>query len=151
MPRQRRARRILTAAVLAALAGFASSGSAADDDKKGVLDSQDRRFKATVEADVDTLGRMLTDDMTYTHSSAAVDDKASFIDSLRSGRADYQSIVPEERGVRFYGDAAVVAGVAHVLVQAGGRDIDVRLRFTELYVRQGGRWRMALWHSTRVP
>jgi hypothetical protein len=50
-----------------------------------------------------------------------------------------------------YGDAAVVQGVAHVLVKAGERDIDVRLRFTELYVQQDGSWKMALWHSTPVP
>ena len=30
-------------------------------------------------------------------------------------------------------------------------DIEVKLRFTELCVRQGGAWKMALWQSTRVP
>ena len=47
--------------------------------------------------------------------------------------------------------AAVVQGVAHVLVKVPDRDIDVRLRFTELYVKQDGTWKMALWHSTTVP
>jgi len=142
----------LTPALIAILAALAAAGPArAADEKQAVLDAQDRRWKATVDADVETLGRMTTDDMTYTHSSARVDTRASFLDSLKSGRADYQSIVPEERGVRLYGDAAVVAGIAHVLVKAEGNDIDVRLRFTELYVKQDGQWRMAMWHSTRVP
>jgi len=143
--------RTLALALLATLVSAAAGWAGAADERQAVLDAQDRRWKATVDADVDTLGRMTTDDMTYTHSSARVDTKASFLDSLKSGRADYQSIVPEERGVRLYGDAAVVAGIAHVLVKAEGNDIDVRLRFTELYVKQDGQWRMALWHSTRVP
>ena len=144
--------RTLALALLATLVTVAAVKPAgAADEKQAVLDAQDRRWKATVDADVDTLDRMTTDDMTYTHSSARVDTKATFLDSLRSGRVDYQSIVPEERSVRLYGDAAVVAGIAHVLVRAEGKDIDVRLRFTELYVKQGGQWRMALWHSTRVP
>ena len=42
-------------------------------------------------------------------------------------------------------------GIAHVLVKVGERDVDVRLRFTELYVEKDGAWKMALWHSTRVP
>ncbi len=62
-----------------------------------------------------------------------------------------RQIVPEERDVRLHGDTAVIAGIAHVLVQAGGNDIDVRLRFTEVYVKEGGAWKMLLWHSTRVP
>jgi hypothetical protein len=143
--------RTLALALLATLASAAAGLAGAAEERQAVLDAQDRRWKATVDADVDTLGRMTTDDMTYTHSSARVDTKASFLDSLKSGRVDYQSIVPEERTVRLYGDAAVVAGIAHVLVRAEGNDIDVRLRFTELYVKQDGQWRMALWHSTRVP
>ena len=124
----------------------------ASEDAEAVLKAQDQRWALTAGGDLDELEAMLTDDMTYTHSSAAVDTKASFLDSLRSGRVRYLSIEPEgERSVRVYGDAAVVQGVAHVLVKVPDRDIDVRLRFTELFVKQDGAWKMALWHSTRVP
>jgi hypothetical protein len=124
----------------------------ASEDAEAVLKAQDQRWALTAGGDLDELEAMLTDDMTYTHSSAAVDTKASFLDSLRSGRVRYLSIEPEgERSVRVYGDAAVVQGVAHVLVKVPDRDIDVRLRFTELFVKQDGAWKMALWHSTTVP
>ena len=123
----------------------------AGEDGKAVLEAQDQRWALTAGGDLDDLEAMLTDDMNYTHSSAAVDTKAQFLDSLRSGKVRYISIEPEERTVRVYGDAAVVQGVAHVLVKVPDRDIDVRLRFTEMYVKQGGAWKMALWHSTKVP
>jgi ketosteroid isomerase-like protein len=123
----------------------------AGETEDAVLNAQDRRFALTAGGDLDELQGMLTDDMTYTHSSAAVDTKQTFLDSLRSGRVRYVSIEPEERSVRVYGDAAVIQGVAHVLVKVPDRDIDVRLRFTELYVKQDGQWKMALWHSTKVP
>jgi len=150
-------RRARTGSLLATLAALALAGTAtaavaaSADDEKAALAAQDRRFEATVEADAATLRSLLSDDMTYTHSSAKVDTKASFIESLTSGQADYQSIVPEERDVRLHGNTAVIAGIAHVLVKAGGNDIDVRLRFTEVYVKEGGAWKMLLWHSTRVP
>jgi len=123
----------------------------AGEDGKAVLEAQDQRWALTAGGDLDDLEAMLTDDMNYTHSSAAVDTKAQFLDSLRSGKVRYISIDPEGRTVRVYGDAAVVQGVAHVLVKVPDRDIDVRLRFTEMYVKQGGAWKMALWHSTKVP
>ena len=119
--------------------------------EKAVLDAQDRRFALTAGGDLDELDRLLTDDMNYTHSTSTVDTKAEFIASLRSGRVRYVSIDPEQRSVRIYGHTAVVQGIAHVLVKVGERDVDVRLRFTELYVEKDGAWKMALWHSTRVP
>jgi hypothetical protein len=139
-----------TLALLLAL--LATPAVQAGDAEEAVLEVQNQRWALTAGGDLDELEAMLTDDMDYTHSSAAVDTKAQFLDSLRSGRVRYVSLEPEgERAVRFYGDAAVVQGVAHVLVKVPDRDIDVRLRFTELYVKQDGAWKMALWHSTRVP
>jgi hypothetical protein len=134
------------------LALLAVPAAQAGEDAEAVLKAQDQRWSLTAGGDLDELDALLTDDMNYTHSSAAVDTKASFLDSLRSGRVRYVSMEPEgERSVRVYGDAAVVQGVAHVLVKVPDRDIDVRLRFTELFVKQDGAWKMALWHSTKVP
>jgi hypothetical protein len=146
-----RGRALWILAAVAAAATAAATLARAADAEKAVLAAEDQRFAATVGADIPTLDRMLTDDMTYTHATAAVDTKAELLAKLKDGTYDYKSITPEERTVRMYGDAAAVAGVAHVLVHARGRDIDVRLRYTELYVKQDGAWRLALWHSTRVP
>lgn len=140
-------RLFLALALVLAAAPMIHAGEA----EEAVLEAQDRRFALTTGGDFDELASMMTDDATYTHSSAAVDTKASLLDSLRSGRVRYISIEPEERSVRVYGDAAVIQGIAHVLVKVPDRDIDVRLRFTELYVKQDGQWKMALWHSTTVP
>lgn len=126
-------------------------GALAGEVEKAVLDAQDRRFALTAGGDLDELERLMTDDMNYTHSTSTVDTKAEFLASLRSGRVRYVSIDPEERSVRIYGHTAVVQGIAHVLVKVGERDVDVRLRFTEVYVEKDGAWKMALWHSTRVP
>jgi hypothetical protein len=145
-------RRAWRAVVLVALlVALASPAVRAGEVEKAVLDTQDRRFALTAGGDLDELERMLTEDMNYTHSTAAVDSRAKFLGTLRAGEVRYISIEPEERTVRLYGDAAVVQGVARVLVKVGDRDVDVRLRFTELYVEQDGAWKMALWHSTRVP
>jgi ketosteroid isomerase-like protein len=53
--------------------------------------------------------------------------------------------------VRFYGDVAVITGTCRTQVTSGGRDLDLKLRFTEVYAKQAGAWKMALWQSTRVP
>jgi hypothetical protein len=139
---------LIVAMALMALAGPTLE---AGDAESSVLAAQDKRFALTAGGDLDELEAMLTDDMNYTHSHSGVDTKAQFLESLRSGNVRYLSIEPEERSARVYGDAAVVQGVAHLLVKVPDRDIDVRLRFTELYVKRDGAWMLALWHSTKVP
>ena len=148
MNRTRRLGGLGLAALLVLQVGASAGAGEAED---AVLQAQDRRFALTAGGDLDELARLMTDDMNYTHSTSTVDTKAEFLASLRSGRVRYVSIEPEERTVRIYGRSAVVQGIAHVLVKVEDRDVDVRLRFTELYVEKDGAWKMALWHSTRVP
>jgi uncharacterized protein (TIGR02246 family) len=148
-------RRTLTA-LAAAFAALGAAPTPAGDAREGgpraaLLATEDRRFEATIAADVGVLSRLFTDDMSYTHASAVVETRTAFLEALRAGKYRYRSITPEERTVRLYGDAAVVSGTCRVLVETGGRDNDLRLRFTEVYVWQGGAWRLAVWHSTRVP
>ena len=53
-----------------------------------------KRFAAQTKNDFDALGSLLADDLVYTHSSAVVDGKTSFIDSMRTGKTKYESIEP---------------------------------------------------------
>ena len=102
--------------------------------------------------DVAGLGAAMSDDLTYTHSNASVETKAEFLEAIRSGKSRYKSMTFDDRRVRLHGDStAIVSGTCRVQVTTGGRDLDLRLRFTELYVKQAGTWKMALWQSTRVP
>lgn len=143
----RRAAAGILGVALVALAGPAKAA----DEEKAVLAAQDRRIAATVAVDVAALEGMTTDDMTYTHSSAVVETRGEFLEALKTARYRYKSVTFDERRVRLHGAAGIVSGTCRALVVSGGRDIDVRLRFTELFVREGGAWKMVLWHSTRVP
>jgi uncharacterized protein (TIGR02246 family) len=140
-----------TLAILAAAAGLGAATAGAGDADKAVLAAHDRRIALTIAADVAGLAAMMTDDLTYTHSSAATETKAEFLDGLKTGKYVYREITPRDRKVRVHGDAVVVSGPCHVVIEPGGKRTEIDLYFTELYVKEGGRWRMALWHSTRLP
>ena len=94
---------------------------------------------------------MMTDDLTYTHSSGVEESKAEFLEGLKNGKYVYREIAPRGRKVRVHGDAAIVSGPAHVVIEPGGKRTELDLYFTELYVKEAGQWRMALWQSTRLP
>ena len=114
-----------------------------------VLDAE--RMSAMVAGDLDTLGRILADDLSYVHTSAAVDTKSSMMEAIGNGRLNYQKMAARNVKVRDYGDAAVVRGEADVEVTSGGNDLAFSLEFTEVYVNGGAGWQMVAWQSTRLP
>lgn len=109
------------------------------------------RFKAMTTGDLATLGTLLGDDLVYTHSSALVDSKASYVESMRSGVLKYQTIEPREMKVRVYGTVAVITAAAAVTSIFKGQTSSNQLRYTDVWVLRDGRWQMVGWQSTRIP
>jgi ketosteroid isomerase-like protein len=134
--------------ILVAAVGLGAATARAGD---AVLAAHDKRIALTIAGDLAGLAAMMTDDLTYTHSSAATETKAEFLAGLKSGKYVYREITPRDRKVRVHGDAAVVSGPCHVVIEPGGKRTEIDLYFTELYVKEAGQWRWALWHSTRLP
>jgi uncharacterized protein (TIGR02246 family) len=138
---------VALAAVL--LAAAAQPALAQSPDEAAVRAVEDRRITALVEDDFATLDAIFADDLHYTHSSTVVDDKTSYMAALRNGKTKYETIDREPARVRIYGDTALMTGTA--VVGLRGRPEKLPLRYTLVYVRQGGQWRMVAWQSTRRP
>src|SRR5262245_61883381 len=133
-------RRALVVGALLALgtAGVAGAGEV----EEAVLAAQDQRIKLLIAGDLAKLGAAMTDDLTWTHSNANVETKAEFLDAVKTGKYKYKAMTFDERRVRLHGDSAIVSGTTRVQVESSGRELDIRLRFTELYVKDKGGWKM---------
>ena len=110
-----------------------------------------RRFEAIMRGDIAALEDILSDDLTYTHTTAAFETKAEFIGKLKSGQLKYETFTPEDFRVRVYGTTGVLTGIANVKVQVKGEPLSFRLRFTDVYVKKDNRWQMVAWQATRLP
>ena len=112
-----------------------------------IIALENRRFEAMTKADVQALEEILADDLVYTHTTARLDTKASFIEAVKSGRLNYKSFEREDVKVRQFGDTAVVTGQAKIHVG----DNKFEARFLDVYAKRNGAWQMVAWQSTRVP
>ena len=113
-----------------------------------IADLEERRLAAMVAADTGALDAILADDLSYVHTTAAIDTKESLTSGLAAGRLNYESITPTtDRAIRAYGDSAIVRGQAHVHVNGN----HFTLEYTVVYVKPDGDWRMTSWHATRLP
>ena len=98
------------------------------------------RFDAAQKNDLDALGKLLADDLTYTHSTGVLETKAVFLDSLRSGKLQFKKIEPADLQVRVYATTAVINGTAKISVVSEGQPKDVHIRFTDVWVLRNNQW-----------
>ena len=75
-----------------------------------VLAADDARYAAMIAQDFDALGKLLADDLLYTHSTSATDTKAQYLAALRSGKYRYRAARREGVTVRIQGTIAIVNG-----------------------------------------
>lgn len=143
-------RRALLAVILLVLTGGGAYAQASNAEAD-VRATDAQRFAAMVARDRPALERLLADDLSYTHSTGQVESKAQFLESIASGTLLYRAIEPEEVAVRVYGETAVVTGRAALRVENRGQAMALPVRFTSVYVRKDGRWKLAAWQSTRLP
>jgi ketosteroid isomerase-like protein len=109
------------------------------------------RFAAAEQDDLDGLGGLLADDLTYTHSTGELQTKAQFLDRLKSGKLKFKKIEPSDLQVRVYGATAIITGTAKLAVVSDGQPKDVNIRFTDAWVNRAGRWQLVAWQSTKLP
>ena len=119
-------------------------------DEKAVLDAEKRRFDAQVSKDYAVLDKVLADDLIYAHSNGNTDTKQAYIQSIRDGKSNYASIEPQEQKVRVYGNTAVINGVCLIKMNNNNTPTDLKLRYTDVYVKKGGQWQMVAWQSLRL-
>jgi len=112
---------------------------------------EQRRFDALTQNDLDTLGKLLADDLIYTHSSAKIDSKETYIGSLKSGDVRYIDVKRTDTRIKVYGTSAVVSGSAQVKAALKGNEINVNIRYTDVWVERAGAWQMVAWEATPIP
>jgi ketosteroid isomerase-like protein len=79
----------------------------------------------------------------YTQSQSAIEGR-------RLGKMIFHSITADDIRVRIYGNTAIVTGHTEVRGQHEGRGVAGDYRYTRVYLRKAGRWRVVSSHSTRI-
>ena len=79
-----------------------------------ILGLEDQRLGAMVARDFAALEKLVHGDLLYTHSSGVTDTKASWLESMKSGKTRYKSASCSDRQVRFFGEVALVRGKAAI-------------------------------------
>jgi uncharacterized protein (TIGR02246 family) len=104
------------------------------------------RIQAQIHADAAALDRIYADDFIGIGPSGTVRTKAQVISDFTSGNLKFQSITTDDVQVRVYGDTAVETGRSTMNGQDKGKAVPRDNRFTRVWVKQQGRWRLVANH-----
>jgi len=109
------------------------------------------RYAAQTGNDFAAMQRLFAEDLVYIHSSTVQDDKASFIESMRSGAVRYRAMHKGQTQVRTFGPIGIITGQASFEVTARGQDMVLDLLFHAVWVKRSGAPQFVSWQATRVP
>ena len=152
------ANRFLRLFAVFAILGLVAVGTASAEDCSGTITAEEAmkaetaRYAAQTSNDFAAMEKLFGNDLTYNHSSSASDDKAKYIEAMRSGRTKYRKMTPNsDVTTRTYGCLAIITGTAVYEVTSGGQDRTVPLRFTAIWAKRPSGLEFVSWQSTGIP
>jgi ketosteroid isomerase-like protein len=121
------------------------------DQSAAVFQAEHDGCAAYLHGDADKIANFLTDDYTLTNSKGEISTAADDIEDAKSGRVHYDVFENYDMKMRIYDDhTAIVTGKTKVKGNAQGKPIDIIVQFTDTFVKQSGRWRLAAGHVSRL-
>ncbi|MBC7929695.1 MAG: nuclear transport factor 2 family protein [Rubrivivax sp.] len=119
---------------------------------QAVLRAERETMDAIREKNARALGRILADDFVYRTPTGAQMGKAEFLKTVSSTPAQILSVEGEQLHVRLFGETAVLTGVQRARARTeDGVEVVSLGAFTDVFVKRGGRWRLALAYSVEFP
>jgi ketosteroid isomerase-like protein len=107
---------------------------------------------AQLSADVAALDALISDELLFTGPDGHLATKAQDLEAHRSGLVRFREHEPEELRVRRIGnDVAVVALRARLAVEVAGTLVRGTHRYTRVWARENGEWRVVGGHVSAVP
>src|SRR5687768_13232122 len=120
----------------------------------GQSSSRDQRFRqelqkankeydtALVRGDADALNRLYADEFVYTTFDGSVRDKQQQLAFTRYGDLRLDSGESDDVNIRIYGNTAVMTGRFTARGKFKGKELNIRERYTAVWVRKKGRWQL---------
>ncbi len=121
-----------------------------DADTRALLRLEDDWARALVKRDTVVFERLLAAGFVYTEDDKTM-DRATVLHEVGSGSDTVTAAHNEDMLVHRFGSTALVTGWLIVQGRGSNGSFDRRYRFTDTWVKRGGRWQIVGAHDYLVP
>ena len=134
------------------LVAFATIGAQTADksDPQALIRLESSWNEAFYRKDVPFLERVLAEEFIAIYEDGSRGDKAKEISLTKEFNQQVNSAKQDDFIVKIYGDTAVVWFTLHLLGPRQGQQIQVDLRYVDVFVWRANRWQCVSSHSTKV-
>ena len=105
---------------------------------------------AMVSNDAEAIGRFMADDWLIVGADGGTTDKPTFLEQVRSGRLQHDTMTTVDLQVRRYGHVAVLLAMGDSAGLFDGHRFHEHERQSNVFVRSNGDWRCVLTHLSRL-
>ncbi len=106
--------------------------------------------QAMISGEKAALEKIADDKLTYGHSSGKIEDKATFVEAIASGKSDFVSIDLTEQTISVSGDVAIVRHKLSAATNDGGNPGTVKLAILTVWKKQGKAWKLLARQAVKV-
>ena len=137
----------LALGLLAAVSAFALTA-----EEEAVAKRVEAFRTAQIAQDAKVLDELTAPELSYSHSDARVEDKATFIKNATSGRSKTLSLQYKDPTVRVVGDVAIVRfhWIGESEAVADGKKSSTNLHILMNWQKQAGTWKLLTRASTKL-
>ena len=107
------------------------------------------KWRWMAERNVEALAGLFHDDAVFVHMGATM-TKAQELAVIKSGNIVYKSAEIQEASVRFIGTTAILLNRIRLVAVVGGNEVVNPFVVTEVYIQQGGSWKLGSLSFTRL-
>ena len=107
---------------------------------------------AQIAADAKGLDALCAADLSYSHSDARIEDKATFVANATNGKSKFLSLTYADPTIRVAGDAAIVRfhWMGEQQATADGKKTSTNLHILMNWQKQGADWKLLSRGSTKL-
>ena len=105
---------------------------------------------AIIAKDMDAVGGNMAESFRHIDSEGRLSNKAEFLAGITSPKLVILPYTPQDVEIRFYGDTAVFTGSTELHGTWDGKPFVTHYRYTDVYARQEGRWRVVSVQTTEI-
>jgi 4-carboxymuconolactone decarboxylase len=118
-------------------------------EEQDVLSLSKDKWRWMSERDVDALTGLFHEKAVFVHMGGTM-SRSQELDVIRSGRIQYKHAEILEASVQLIGATAIVLNRIRLVAVVGGNEVTNPFVVTEVYVQQGGTWKLGSLSFTRL-
>lgn len=118
--------------------------------RRDVMNVEQEWRRAQLTNDLRTMERLLADDYIGISANGTIQTKAELLSMHRSRTLRIMQLEINGTRIRVFGDTAVVTSRAELQGVNGPQDMTGRYRYTRVYNRRGGQWKIVSFEASRI-